>query len=93
MNTETTAAIMVALAGDGIHPMLFGKPRAPRANPWGPPSKKPEHLRDDGDRARLAAAAERRARKAAFRERQARGCGGGTPTPGRADTSKTGGAG
>lgn len=36
----------------------------PRENPWGPPSAKPEHLRDEEDLRKLRMAQERRARKA-----------------------------
>lgn len=75
MNKQQSVALNAALAAAyaaGVGDDLMRRVVKQKPNPWGPPSKKPEHLRDDGDRARLAAAAARRARKAKFRHNQTR---------------------
>ncbi len=59
MKSKYTLPIMAAITG--MTGWSFG---TPRENPWGPPSAKPEHLRDEEDLRKLRLAQERRERKA-----------------------------
>lgn len=62
MKSKYTLPMLSAMTGIRDWPMLpLG---TPRENPWGPPSQKPEHLRDEEDNRKLRLAQERRERKA-----------------------------
>lgn len=62
MKSRYTLPLLSVMTGINDWPLpLFG---TPRENPWGPPSAKPEHLRDAEDNRKLRLAQERRERKA-----------------------------